>query len=183
MSENALAARALALVEGATSRGKTKQLAAALVGDTPLRQAIVALGRSRGADLPDEAVDWPAVKLLRWARARQAPSRQRLNPIRRDEAFDCLHCGRHVPKLEVTSRDHCPFCLRSLHVDVVPGDRENTCGGLLDPVGGSLMRGQVTIRYRCRRCGASHQVRAALEGESPDDWEMVVRTLASEPPP
>lgn len=33
-------------------------------------------------------------------------------------AFTCLHCGRQVlPLTNGSFRDHCPFCLYSLHVD------------------------------------------------------------------
>ena len=51
-----------------------------------------------------------------------------------DSGFVCVNCGRQVEKLGVTSRNHCPYCLHSLHVDIVPGDRANTCKGLLRPI-------------------------------------------------
>ena len=35
-----------------------------------------------------------------------------------DSGFTCAHCGREVEALGYTSRNHCPFCLWSLHVDV-----------------------------------------------------------------
>lgn len=183
MSREALEARASALIEGARTRGLIKRLAVELDRDEDLKRAVLEIGRERGAMLPEEALRWPSAKLLRRARAREEPSQQRSNPIRRDEGFDCAHCGRSVPPLGVTSRDHCPYCLRSLHVDVVPGDRSNPCGGLLDPVGGELVAGRAILFYRCRRCQGEHRVKAAVDGEAPDDWGMVVRTLACDPPP
>ena len=39
-----------------------------------------------------------------------------------DEGFFCAHCGKWVPPLGYSSRNHCPFCLWSLHVDINPGD-------------------------------------------------------------
>lgn len=42
----------------------------------------------------------------------------------RDESFICEHCHKKVEKLGYTSRDHCPYCLYSKHVDITPGDRE-----------------------------------------------------------
>ena len=33
-----------------------------------------------------------------------------------------------------SSRDHCPFCLCSLHLDVNPGDRASDCGGIMEPL-------------------------------------------------
>jgi hypothetical protein len=61
-------------------------------------------------------------------------------------------------------RDHCPTCLRSLHVDNVPGDRAAGCGGLLDPIEIHLAAGDISFSMRCRRCGALRRVRA-----HPDD--------------
>ena len=40
-----------------------------------------------------------------------------------DNGFICAHCGKEVEPLGYTSRNHCPFCLWSLHVDINPGDR------------------------------------------------------------
>ncbi len=40
--------------------------------------------------------------------------------VKRDEEFICEHCGKKVGKLGYTSRDHCPYCLYSKHVDCVP---------------------------------------------------------------
>jgi hypothetical protein len=178
-----LLARAQALLEAATSRGRIKQLARQLDEDPALREAVLAEGNRRGAELPEEATSWPAAKLLRRARAREQASQERTNPIRRDEGFTCVHCGEEVGPLGFTDRDHCPFCLRSLHVDVVPGDRAQGCGGIFDPVGGEMVGGEPVLFYLCRKCGQSHRVKAITRGDQPDDWEMVVQTLAEEPPP
>ena len=51
-----------------------------------------------------------------------------------DAGFVCAHCGKTVLPLGVSSRDHCPFCLWSVHVDINPGDRSNDCGGMMRPV-------------------------------------------------
>ena len=51
-----------------------------------------------------------------------------------DDNFICEKCGKNVEKLRYTSRDHCPFCLYSKHVDINPGDRANECKGLLKPI-------------------------------------------------
>ena len=52
-----------------------------------------------------------------------------------DESFECEQCHKNVEKLNYSSRDHCPYCLYSKHVDINPGDRENPCKGLLKPIG------------------------------------------------
>ena len=47
-----------------------------------------------------------------------------------DEEFECINCGELVSKLEYSARDHCPYCLYSIHIDINPGDRANDCKGL-----------------------------------------------------
>ena len=51
-----------------------------------------------------------------------------------DEGFICAHCGKEVVPLGYSSRNHCPFCLWSLHLDINPGDRASECGGSLEPI-------------------------------------------------
>ena len=51
-----------------------------------------------------------------------------------DDSFICAHCGAEVKPLGYTSRNHCPVCLWSLHVDENPGDRANPCRGQMEPV-------------------------------------------------
>jgi len=98
---------------------------------------------------------------------------------KRDEGFVCAHCGARVPPNGVTSRDHCPRCLWSRHVDVNPGDRANPCGGLLEPVGAepNAKKGFL-IRYRCQTCGARLRNKAALTGAEPDDGELLIALTA-----
>ena len=47
-----------------------------------------------------------------------------------DEGFVCENCKKEVKPLNYSSRDHCPYCLYSKHVDINPGDRNNNCKGL-----------------------------------------------------
>ena len=51
-----------------------------------------------------------------------------------DNSFTCACCGKQIEPLKYSSRDHCTKCLCSLHVDINPGDRANTCKGLLVPI-------------------------------------------------
>ena len=98
-----------------------------------------------------------------------------------DGGFTCLHCEQEVPPLGYTSRNHCPFCLWSLHVDVLPGDRANPCGGLLRPVKTEPdpKKGFVIV-HRCERCGATVRCKAALRGNTPDDNDLLIRLTAGE---
>lgn len=168
MSESPVAAQ---ILDGLRTRGAIKRWAARLDQDEggDLRRAIVREAVSRGVPLPDEAVDWPAKKLLRLARGRSAEAVARRTPVHRDESFTCLHCGRSVPAAGRTARDHCPWCLRSQHLDVVPGDRAAGCGGRMDPVSLEVRGGQTLLHYRCARCGHEHRVRALTDVEVPDD--------------
>ena len=74
-----------------------------------------------------------------------------------DEGFICEYCGSDVSKLNYTARDHCPNCLYSKHVDINPGDRQNTCKGLLKPVGIEKFKDSFKILYRCEKCKKDHK--------------------------
>ncbi len=75
----------------------------------------------------------------------------------KDENFICEHCGLEVKKLNYTARDHCPHCLYSKHLDIMPGDRANNCHGLLVPVGIEKFKNSYKILYKCDKCGNSHK--------------------------
>ncbi len=75
--------------------------------------------------------------------------------IKNDESFECAVCHKMVGKLRYTSRDHCNFCLHSLHVDVLPGDRINPCKGILKPMYIDSNSKKEQIVYRCLKCGAT----------------------------
>ena len=74
-----------------------------------------------------------------------------------DEIFECEHCHQQVNKLEYTARDHCPHCLYSKHVDINPGDRANTCQGLLKPIDIEKFKNTYKIIYQCEKCGQLHK--------------------------
>ena len=75
----------------------------------------------------------------------------------KDESFTCEHCHKEVKKLNYTARDHCPFCLYSKHVDINPGDRNNKCHGLLEPIDIEKFKHTYKIIYRCTKCGELHK--------------------------
>ena len=80
---------------------------------------------------------------------------KRFNMI--DEEFICENCGKEIKKLNYTARDHCPFCLYSKHVDIMPGDRKNKCLGLLVPISVEKYKNSYKIVYRCNKCKAIHK--------------------------
>ena len=72
-----------------------------------------------------------------------------------DDSFICAHCGKEVKPLGYSSRNHCPFCLWSLHVDKNPGDRAEECRGELRPVKvlPDAKKGYIIV-HKCEKCGA-----------------------------
>ena len=74
-----------------------------------------------------------------------------------DEGFICENCGKKVDKLVYTARDHCPYCLYSKHVDINPGDRNNSCKGMLRPVSIEKFKDSFKIIYVCEKCGKIHK--------------------------
>jgi hypothetical protein len=171
-----------ALLDGVGSRGAIRQVGEYIDRhpDSELRAMLLATARQRDPDLPDDAATWPGKRLVRAALGRESRARVPRNPTHLDEGFTCAHCRREVPPHGGTPRDHCPRCLRSLHVDVVPGDRAAACGGVMDPVGMAIRGGDPVIAYRCRACGTERTNRAATGGTEPDDAGVLVRLSRGE---
>lgn len=74
-----------------------------------------------------------------------------------DEDFICDNCHYKVSKLGYTTRDHCPKCLYSKHLDINPGDRLNECKGLLKPIGIEKYKDSYKIIYQCEKCKMIHK--------------------------
>ncbi len=82
----------------------------------------------------------------------------------KDEGFICAICGYNVPPLNYSSRDHCPNCLCSLHVDINPGDRQNQCYGIMVPISiqTNSKKGYI-INYKCAKCNELHNNKTAID--------------------
>jgi len=74
-----------------------------------------------------------------------------------DEEFICENCKQKIEKLNYTTRDHCNHCLYSKHLDIHPGDRQNTCKGLLKPIGIEKFKNTYKIIYKCEKCNEIHK--------------------------
>lgn len=94
----------------------------------------------------------------------------------RDESFICDHCGYQVNKLNYTARDHCPNCLYSKHIDIMPGDRQNQCGGLMMPIGIEKYKNTYKIIYKCTKCHEIHKNIAAND----DNYDLIIKLSVSE---
>lgn len=88
----------------------------------------------------------------------------------RDEEFICENCGQLVNPLGYTARDHCPHCLYSKHVDIMPGDRQNPCKGLLKPIGIEKFKDTYKILYKCNSCNEPHKNIMAKD----DNMELII---------
>jgi len=76
--------------------------------------------------------------------------------VRRKEDFVCEHCGAQVAGTGYTN--HCPKCLWSKHVDVDPGDRAESCGGMMEPIALEGSTPHYRIVHRCEKCEAVRRV-------------------------
>ncbi len=87
----------------------------------------------------------------------------------RAESFRCKHCRREIPSDSTSTkhRNHCPYCLYSLHVDVSPGDRKSECHASMKPLGISLKKdgGEVMIIHDCQKCGKLNINRISAEDD------------------
>ena len=98
-----------------------------------------------------------------------------------DSGFICVNCKKEVLPLVSSSRNHCPFCLCSLHVDVNPGDRANPCGGVMRPVSAlpDPKKGYIIV-HKCDKCGEIRRNKAAYNVPvQPDDMTLIIKLTAN----
>ena len=93
-------------------------------------------------------------------------------------SFDCIICGAHVAAIaKGTIRNHCPFCLHSVHVDVQPGDRAADCHGIMRPamvISHSKKGWQIV--HKCDNCGHEQPNKLAED----DDFDEVAKIARSQ---
>jgi hypothetical protein len=63
----------------------------------------------------------------------------------------CGKCGAKVYGNGYTN--HCPNCLWSKHVDINPGDRNSSCGGMMSPKEVFQKNGAWMVMHKCETCG------------------------------
>ena len=91
--------------------------------------------------------------------------------------FVCGHCQTMVPaNTDGHYRNHCPWCLWSLHVDDLPGDRASECRQLMEPIGLVEKSGKGwQVVHRCTACGHRQPNRLVRDGAAPDDLDLVLQ--------
>ncbi len=93
-----------------------------------------------------------------------------------DENFTCEVCGEDVKQLGYTARDHCPYCLNSMHLDINPGDRQSTCCGILKPNAiESSKKGSYKIIYVCQKCGTIKKNIVAAD----DNMDLIIELTSN----
>jgi hypothetical protein len=90
------------------------------------------------------------------------------------EDFVCSNCGVTVKGTGYTN--HCPHCLWSRHVDVNPGDRASTCGGMMKPVAVEKKGDEYTVIQQCIVCGHKRKNKILKE----DNFDVVIKLSVPE---
>lgn len=105
----------------------------------------------------------------------------RNNTIRQNpqESFICASCGQGVSPIIYGGqhRNHCPYCLCSVHMDIKAGDRRSSCRGIMQPIGIHVQKNQEwSLIHKCSKCKTIRTNRVAA-----DDNELLLLTIAAEP--
>ena len=88
---------------------------------------------------------------------------------RHKEDFVCSHCGAKVVGNGYTN--HCPHCLWSKHVDIMPGDRAESCQGMMKPIDIKPTRDGYIITHKCEKCGATRNNKSSAD----DNFETLLK--------
>jgi len=106
--------------------------------------------------------------------------------------FKCKQCGGYVNADRmlsgVNNRNHCPFCLWSLHVDQnTPGDRKAQCKSRMHPLGltvkhtlkryGMEKGGELMMVHCCNGCGKFSINRIAADDDPQVIYQLFRRSL------
>ena len=94
--------------------------------------------------------------------------------------FRCINCLKNILPLDNGSyRNHCPFCLVSLHVDQEIGDRKSDCKGVMPPIFILYKKKKGwQIVHKCKKCGFEKANKVAENCTQPDDIEALIKVLA-----
>lgn len=88
--------------------------------------------------------------------------------IKNKEDFKCENCSFFVTGSGYTN--HCPKCLWSKHVDIHPGDRLESCCGMMKPVGSENKDGEEDIIHQCIKCGKTKKNRLSKD----DNYDTLI---------
>lgn len=90
-----------------------------------------------------------------------------------DEEFICENCGKNVKKLGYSCRNHCNHCLHSKHLDKNPGDREEDCHGILEPIDiETNSKKEYVIVFKCKKCGEIRKNKVAKDDNMEEIYKI-----------
>ena len=112
-------------------------------------------------------------------------NKQKSQRVDSEKQFVCRHCGRTVNEEApgTKHRNHCPWCLRSVHLDIDAGDRSSSCNGIMEPIAVSVRRGEWILIHRCLKCGNLKANRIAGDDNEVALLSLAVRPVAQPPFP
>lgn len=111
-----------------------------------------------------------------------------------EKSFECLNCGKVVlivGNIGTKTRNHCPNCLWSKHVDEIKtGDRLSKCEGNMHPVGvtfkkegsdkwGKTRLGELMLIHICEKCGKVNLNRIASDDDPKEIMKIVEKKSIS----
>ncbi len=93
-------------------------------------------------------------------------------------SFICEVCNHEVQPLTNGSfRNHCPFCLSSKHLDVIPGDRLSECLGVMKAVDVIQTKKGLQLVHECQKCGHRQNNKVAEDTVQPDNFELILNIM------
>ena len=104
-----------------------------------------------------------------------------MSRARENQGFICINCGQEVLPLRNGSyRNHCPYCLYSLHVDIVPGDRACKCMGLMEPnrIVYNSKKGYQIV-HRCLKSSKEKANIICDDDSQLDNFDLILEIMAS----
>lgn len=91
------------------------------------------------------------------------------------ENFICEYCAHE--NIGTGFTNHCEQCLWSKHVDVDPGDRKETCAGMMEPWDVEPKNGGFRIVHKCTKCTFLRPSPFLME-DSVEAFGVTLRTAA-----
>jgi hypothetical protein len=88
-----------------------------------------------------------------------------------NDSFTCEVCDNFVDKLNGGFRNHCTLCLHSKHVDIISGDRRESCAGIMKATDYKNHRKGWSILHVCQKCGFKKWNILAMD----DDFEEMLK--------
>jgi len=97
---------------------------------------------------------------------------------RENASFTCEVCKNEVEPLTNGSfRNHCPFCLSSKHLDIIPGDRESKCLGVMKAVDVIKSKKGFQLVHECQKCGHRQNNKVAENTIQPDNFDLILEIM------